>query len=90
MSAFGPAPVLYALLAVTTDGDIIGVAAYSPFFSTVNGAVGVYVSDLWVAEEIRGKQLGRLLLAAVRKAGLEAWGPRASSGSASTTTIPGP
>jgi len=70
---FGPAPVLYALLAVTTDGDIIGVAAYSPFFSTVNGAVGVYVSDLWVAEEIRGKQLGRLLLAAVRKAGLEAW-----------------
>ncbi|MBC7282036.1 GNAT family N-acetyltransferase [Hoeflea sp.] len=70
---FGPAPVLNALLAVTEDGDIIGVAAYSPFFSTVNGAVGLYVSDLWVAEEARGKQLGQRLLAAVRKAGLEAW-----------------
>jgi GNAT superfamily N-acetyltransferase len=31
-----------------TDGSIVGAAAYSPFFSTVYGGAGVYVSDLWV------------------------------------------
>ena len=72
---FGPAPVMHAQLAVTIDGEIVGAAAYSPFFSTVNGTVGLYVSDLWVAQETRVKQLGRLLLAAVRKAGLKAWDP---------------
>ena len=70
---FGPAPVFHAVLAETADGRIVGAAAYSPFFSTVKGAVGLYVSDLWVAEETRGKRLGRLLLAEVRKAGREAW-----------------
>jgi ribosomal protein S18 acetylase RimI-like enzyme len=70
---FGPAPVFHALLAVTSDRNIVGVAAYSPFFSTVNGAVGIYVSDLWVAEETRGNRLGQRLLAAVRKAGMDAW-----------------
>ena len=73
---FGPEPVLHALLAVAADGDIVGVAAYSPFFSTVYGSVGVYISDLWVAEQTRGKRLGLLLLTAVRTAGLEAWDAR--------------
>tara|TARA_R110002020_G_scaffold58372_2_gene160022 strand:+ start:4219 stop:4704 length:486 start_codon:yes stop_codon:yes gene_type:complete len=69
----GASPVFHAVMAETADARVVGAAAYSPFFSTVNGAVGLYVSDLWVAEETRGKQLGRRLLAAVRKAGLEAW-----------------
>ena len=72
-ACFGPAPVLHALLAESGDGTVVGAAAYSPFFSTVNGAVGIYVSDLWVAEEARGRQLGRRLLAAVRVAGSKAW-----------------
>jgi len=70
---FGSAPVFHALLAETADGHVVGVAAYSPFFSTVSGSVGVYVSDLWVAEQTRGKRLGQRLLAAVRVAGIEAW-----------------
>ncbi|MEM5493048.1 GNAT family N-acetyltransferase [Hoeflea sp. AS16] len=70
---FGPEPVFHALLAQAGDGSIVGVAAYSPFFSTVYGSVGIYVSDLWVAEQARGKRLGLKLLAAVRAAGLEAW-----------------
>jgi ribosomal protein S18 acetylase RimI-like enzyme len=70
---FGSAPVFHALLAEAAEAGIVGVVAYSPFFSTVNGAVGIYVSDLWVAEQTRGKRLGERLLAAVRKAGMDAW-----------------
>jgi len=70
---FGSTPVFHALLAETTDGNVVGVAAYSPFFSTVYGSVGIYVSDLWVAEQARGKRLGERLLAAVRVAGIDAW-----------------
>ena len=70
---FGPSPVMHALLAQAADGSIVGVAAYSPFVSTVYGSVGIYVSDLWVAEQTRGKQLGQRLLAAVRVAGIDAW-----------------
>lgn len=70
---FGPAPVLHAIVASSSDGRLVGVAAYSPFFSTVYGSVGIYVSDLWVDEHIRGQRLGQRLLAAVHKAGLVAW-----------------
>lgn len=73
---FGPAPVFHSLLAETDDGAVVGVAAYSPFFSTVYGAVGIYVSDLWVDEAIRGQRLGQRLLAAVREAGIKAWDAR--------------
>ena len=73
---FGPTPVFHAMLARSAEGDIVGVAAYSPFFSTVYGAVGIYVSDLWVAEQARGQRLGQRLLAAVRAAGIEAWEAR--------------
>jgi len=70
---FGPSPVFHALFAEAADGSVVGLAAYSPFFSTVSGSVGIYVSDLWVAEETRGKRLGERLLAAVRVAGMDAW-----------------
>ncbi|MCY0094273.1 GNAT family N-acetyltransferase [Hoeflea ulvae] len=70
---FGKSPVFQTLLAETEDGAVVGVAAYSPFFSTALGAVGVYVSDLWVAQSVRGQQLGVRLLAAVRDAGAAEW-----------------
>lgn len=70
---FGPAPVLHALVADSPDGPIVGLAAYSPFFSTVYGSVGIYVSDLWVDQEVRGERLGQRLLAAVYRAGREVW-----------------
>lgn len=72
-ACFGPAPVLHVLVACGEDGRIMGVAAYSPFFSTVYGSVGIYVSDLWVDQKVRGQRLGERLLAAVHRAGLEAW-----------------
>lgn len=64
----GEIPAAYGLLAL--DGDLIGAALFGPMFSTVRGAAGVYVSDLWVAEAARGQGLGRALLAEVaRRAG---------------------
>jgi ribosomal protein S18 acetylase RimI-like enzyme len=59
-----------------TDGSIVGAAAYSPFFSTVYGGAGVYVSDLWVDAQTRGKRLGQRLLAAVRDEGIRMWDAR--------------
>lgn len=73
---FGQAPVFHTLLAQDPDGTIVGVVAYSPLFSTVHGAVGIYVSDLWVDRELRGRRLGRRLLAAVRTAGIAEWDAR--------------
>ena len=49
-----------------------GLALWSPFLSTTRGAMGAYVSDLWVSETARGQGLGPALLAAVRdRAGAE-------------------
>ncbi|KJS17649.1 MAG: hypothetical protein VR78_05865 [Hoeflea sp. BRH_c9] len=70
---FGPALVFHAILAETSGGAVVGVAAYSPFYSTTLGAVGIYVSDLWVDGSTRGQRLGERLLAAVRDAGAAEW-----------------
>lgn len=64
----GNIPAAHGLLAL--DGELIGAALFGPMFSTVRGAAGVYVSDLWVTEAARGQGLGRTLLAEVaRRAG---------------------
>ena len=65
----GAIPAAYGLLAV--EGNLIGATLFGPMFSTVRGAAGVYVSDLWVTEAARGKGLGRALLSQVaRRAGM--------------------
>ncbi|KGM89752.1 Acetyltransferase [Roseovarius mucosus DSM 17069] len=65
----GAIPAAYGLLAL--EEDLIGAALFGPLFSTVRGAAGVYVSDLWVTEAARGQGLGRALLSQVaRRAGM--------------------
>ena len=71
-AGFGPNPAFHAMLA-EQEGTIIGVAVYSPLFSTTRGLAGVYVSDLWIDPELRGHKLGIRLLAAVHKDAKEVW-----------------
>lgn len=72
-AGFGDYPVFHALLA-EANGETVGVALYSPVFSTVRASPGVYVSDLWVSDTVRGKGLGRKLLKAVATDAGRAWG----------------
>lgn len=72
---FGPVPAFRALLAEAGD-EVLGVAMYSPVFSTVRAAPGLYVSDLWVSSAARGRGLGKRLLQAAARDAEEAWGAR--------------
>lgn len=72
-AGFGGWPVLAALLA-ERDGAVVGVAVFSPFYSTVRGMAGAYVSDLWVDDGLRGGGLGSRLLAQVRDEAAALWG----------------
>ncbi|HHX89698.1 MAG TPA: GNAT family N-acetyltransferase [Paracoccus sp.] len=71
----GPQPSAQALLAVQ-GGQTLGAALFSPVFSTVRGAAGVYVSDLWVSAEARGQGLGARLLAQIARQGAATWQAR--------------
>lgn len=72
-ACFGPDPALYVILA-EAEGELLGLAAFSPQVSTYRGAIGVYISDVWVAEGARGRGLGQRLLAAVRDEAARRWG----------------
>ncbi len=72
-AAFGPTPACFGLLAEGL-GQVIGVALYSPLFSTTRGMAGAYISDLWVDDAARGKGVGAVLLAGVRDTAAGQWG----------------
>lgn len=69
---FGPQAHSVCLLARGGDGPR-GLALCSPFVSTVLGHACIYVSDLWVAPEARGRSLGRGLLIAAARDGQARW-----------------
>lgn len=57
-AAFGPCPLIRALIAPH------GMVIYFPEFSTHRGLPGVYIQDLYVAPQARGRGLARALLKA--------------------------
>lgn len=61
---FGPSPAAYALVA-EVDGRVVGFALYFLNFSTWEGTHGLYLEDLFVEPEHRGRGLGKALLAAL-------------------------
>ena len=68
----GPHPAAQGLLALQQE-HTLGAALYSPVFSTVRGAAGVYVSDLWVNGDSRGQGIGARLLAQVAQHSARLW-----------------
>ncbi len=67
-----PVPAAYGMLA-QDDSSVKGAALFSPVFSTVLGAPGLYVSDLWVSPLARGRGLGRALLAQAARRAQARW-----------------
>ena len=61
---FGEWRLFQAIVAEAEEG-LCAAAMFFPEFSTHRGRPGVFVQDLWVAEERRGGGLGRRMLAAV-------------------------
>ncbi|BDB61523.1 MULTISPECIES: GNAT family N-acetyltransferase [Rhodococcus] len=67
---FGPQPSVYAHVAEEsgadgTEGQVVGVALWFRNFSTWDGVHGIYLEDLFVRPEHRGRGHGRALLAAL-------------------------
>jgi GNAT superfamily N-acetyltransferase len=59
-----PAPALFGHVAVA-DGQIVGFALWFVNYSTWSGKHGIYLEDLYVRPEMRGRGTGKALLAAL-------------------------
>jgi GNAT superfamily N-acetyltransferase len=68
---FGPAPSVSALLAESDAGAALGFALFFSNYSTFLTSPGVYLEDLFVIEEARGRGVGRALLREVARIALE-------------------
>jgi GNAT superfamily N-acetyltransferase len=63
---FGPRPAAEALLA-SMDSRDVGFALYFSTFSTFVGRPGIWLEDLFVLPEARGKGAGRALLGEIAR-----------------------
>lgn len=70
---FGPNAAFQAFVA-GEGNEMSGLALFFRHFSTLRGAAGAYVQDLWVAPENRSQKIGAQLLAAVANHASELWG----------------
>jgi GNAT superfamily N-acetyltransferase len=70
---FGPRPVAETLLAYVDDQPV-GFALYFETFSTFRGRRGIFLEDLFVETQYRGKGVGKRLLAAVAQVARERGG----------------
>jgi GNAT superfamily N-acetyltransferase len=67
---FGPRPAAEAVLGFV-GREPVGFAVYFPTFSTASGQRGLYLEDLYVEPQWRGRGLGRKLLAHVARVAAE-------------------
>ena len=67
---FGPDPAFGALLA-ELGGRPVGLALWFRTYSTWEGRPGVWLEDLYVEEGLRGRGVGRRLVAALARLALE-------------------
>jgi GNAT superfamily N-acetyltransferase len=69
-SLFGPRPAAECLIA-ESGGKPAGFAIFFHNFSTFLGRAGIYLEDLYVKPELRGKGVGKKLLAHLAQLTLE-------------------
>ncbi len=69
---FGASPAFSVIIA-ERDGEAVGYALYQPFYNTDLACRGLWLSDIFVVEEARGRRIGRKLLAAVARRAVD-WG----------------
>ena len=69
-SLFGPQPAAGALLA-RCDGKLAGYAIYFFTFSSFIGRAGIWLEDVYVRPDFRQQGLGRGLIEAVARVGVE-------------------
>jgi GNAT superfamily N-acetyltransferase len=67
---FGPQPKFRALIA-EWEGKAAGYASFFYFYSTFQGRPALFLEDLFVPDEFRGKGIGKALLVAVCKLAVE-------------------
>jgi GNAT superfamily N-acetyltransferase len=67
---FGPRPVAEALLA-EVDGVPVGFALFFSTFSTFRGQPGIYLEDVFIRPDHRGRGIGKALLASVARIAVE-------------------
>lgn len=60
---FGPQPRFRAILS-EWDGKLAGYAIFFPFYSSFEGP-GLFLEDIYVRDEFRGKGIGKALMAEV-------------------------
>ena len=72
---FGAVPVACALVA-RMDSELAGYAVFYRTFSTFVGRPGIFLDDLYVRPEFRKRGIGRALLEAVARIGVETGGGR--------------
>ncbi len=67
---FGPRPYAEAVVA-EVEGQAVGFALYFPTFSTFRGQPGLYLEDIFVRPEQRGRGIGKALLATLARLALD-------------------
>ncbi len=59
---FGHSPAVFCNLVVTESGEVAGLAIWFLNFSTWTGTHGIYLEDLFVLPQYRGRGYGKALL----------------------------
>lgn len=69
-TVFGPESCTEAIIA-EWNGEPVGFALYFATYSTFLGRQGIYLEDVYVREELRGRGIGKRLLSEVARVAME-------------------